>query len=705
MLTDPMALTLKPSLERRVRDAAAEGSVCDLWPRFGAAFAPEAVRRWDGGSIEAGVLADICTGAAMRRDVRGVHLVGACIVGDLDLRWASVKCPISFTDCRFTGKLRLDDAQAKSIELTNCDIAEVSGIRLCADGVVTIDRVRTLVRLGLEQAKLVGGLRLSASKVRAPVGRVAVAAERLMASGPVVFEGVTVRGQVLARQAEIEGGIVFSGCKFEVEGDEGRALDLCDATIRGGVRFQRDRDGDRSRAAGTVAFNDATIGGVLDCRGGFFSAVRGAALSFRSADVSGQVLLGAEGAEEGFEAKGQVSLVGATLHAGLECSGALISNPVVDVEAEESSGIAILADGINVTGMVELARAESPKRATSVTGEVRLLGAKISSQLILESGKFSNPDGDALSTDGAHVGYVFLDGGVSVTGRVRLRGTHIERSLLIKGSTFIGATGKDGTRLALDLRDVSVGGPFVLNSVSANGVVDLRGASAGSLVDDAASWGLSSDSQPANGPIPELDGFVFDSFGQGAPTDFETRKRWLKRTPKHTPRAYLQLVRVWRNAGDETAAKKMAMERFNSKLDRDGTDFSYKAARWPLRLTIGHGYSPFRAVGIGIVLVLITWVLTACARDSDQLVPTHPPAGSSLKASRCTETQDHPCLEPFLYALDLSVPVVNFGQRDAWHPGQKAGEFYRVWTTLMIALGWVLASLIVAGMSGIVRRE
>ena len=53
------------------------------------------------------------------------------------------------------------------------------------------------------------------------------------------------------------------------------------------------------------------------------------------------------------------------------------------------------------------------------------------------------------------------------------------------------------------------------------------------------------------------------------------------------------------------------------------------------------------------------------------------------------------------YTLDLLLPVANLKQRDAFIP-----DGYAYWWTLGLTLtGWLLAAVVVAGLSGIFKRE
>jgi hypothetical protein len=93
-------------------------------------------------------------------------------------------------------------------------------------------------------------------------------------------------------------------------------------------------------------------------------------------------------------------------------------------------------------------------------------------------------------------------------------------------------------------------------------------------------------------------------------------------------RNYRQLAAAYRAEGDDRSARKISMERFNAKLRLPGRSVGHlasKGARWVLRLVIGHGYEPWRAIVPLIVLLVVgTVVISAAARDGR--VHRHRPA-------------------------------------------------------------------------------
>ena len=61
---------------------------------------------------------------------------------------------------------------------------------------------------------------------------------------------------------------------------------------------------------------------------------------------------------------------------------------------------------------------------------------------------------------------------------------------------------------------------------------------------------------------------------------------------------------------------------------------------------------------------------------------------------------------PVVYSLDNFLPIINLGEKDHWMPNPHEGGlggFLRVYLWIHIALGWLLTTLFVAGLTPIVR--
>jgi adhesin HecA-like repeat protein len=117
---------------------------------------------------------------------------------------------------------------------------------------------------------------------------------------------------------------------------------------------------------------------------------------------------------------------------------------------------------------------------SSVTGEVRLLGAHIGGQLRFNGASLTNPDGPALNADEITVGQgVFCLEGFAAAGEVRMIGAHIGGTLELDGATLTNPNGQalNADRLTVDQ------GMFCRKGFTSEGEVRLLGGHIGGTVE------------------------------------------------------------------------------------------------------------------------------------------------------------------------------------------------------------------------------
>jgi len=104
--------------------------------------------------------------------------------------------------------------------------------------------------------------------------------------------------------------------------------------------------------------------------------------------------------------------------------------------------------------------------------------------------------------------------------------------------------------------------------------------------------------------------------------------------------------------------------------------------------TIGYGYRTWQA-GLWLLgFLLVGWVVFAEAYPSYMTATKAP--GQAL-----------PHFQPFVYALDTLVPVVDLHQQDNWIPQGLA----QWWAWVSILAGWVLTTAVVAALTGLVKKD
>jgi hypothetical protein len=255
--------------------------------------------------------------------------------------------------------------------------------------------------------------------------------------------------------------------------------------------------------------------------------------------------------------------------------------------------------------------------------------------------------------------------------RNRVNSTRIGGALTFEGASLANPDGR-----ALNLQDLNVSVLFLRPGQPPEGTVDLVGAHVRVLVDEQASW-------PA---AVRLRGFTYDTLDN---TKISVRERlgWLARDPDgYTPQPYEQLAVTCRRAGDEQAARRVAI----AKQRRRRAELTWPGKVWSGLLDglVGYGYRTWQA-GLWLAAFLLAGVAVfAHAHTHQQLTPAKQP----------NELQH---FNPLVYALDVLLPIVNLGQEGGWVPHRFAAVCFWVLTLA----GWVLTTAVVAGLTGVLKRE
>jgi hypothetical protein len=343
-----------------------------------------------------------------------------------------------------------------------------------------------------------------------------------------------------------------------------------------------------------------------------------------------------------------------------------------------------------------------------------------------DHGVFINPkkddlenSGEALILDRATIASdVFLQDGFRAVGSVSLLGARIEGNLYCQGGDFTSAD------------------------------LELGEASARSIHDTDKSW-------PKLGHL-HLNGFVYRL---ADPRDADTRLKWLELQPKEPfyPEPYLQLAKVLADAGDEDGRIKVLVAMKDREWAASRRGFMAPLWRWPLKVTAGYGYRPLLAFWEVIGLSALGWILYRRSYLAGGVVPTDKDAYQEFKSSgHAPNYYRH--FSPLVYSVENSLPLVKLGQGEKWQPDPSpsaqtesiagkptlgmstrwpgwlrqlqeilvfvglqappspdtprsrasrwgtSARFLRWFLWAQILLGWLLATLFLAGISGVIKK-
>ena len=294
---------------------------------------------------------------------------------------------------------------------------------------------------------------------------------------------------------------------------------------------------------------------------------------------------------DGFHARGEVRLAGATICGNLNCRGARFegdTEPVLSFHSAHITASVFLTDNFHASGAVSL------------------IGAVIGRSLDCSDGRFESPTGAPLTCDRANIaGSVFMSSGFHATGTVRLTGAAIGSVLDCRDGHFESTHGHafycDSVRIG--------GGMFFRPLKQAPGYVDFSSTSASFLCDEMQSW----TGRPGQ---LVLDGFTYERL-VGTTTDAKARIAWLDlQWPDHLgeqfrPQPWEQLIAVLRTMGHAEDARTVAIAK-QDRLRRAGKIVRGARTLHQLYgLLVSYGYRPLRLLaataGVWLLCFLAYW--------------------------------------------------------------------------------------------------
>jgi hypothetical protein len=589
---------------------------------------------------------------------RGVQISGMRIVGDLDLSDVKMAFPFVAQNCFFEGDIYLADGQLRSLALMCCFLQALDASRAHFAGVVLLlDGCRVDGPVSFSEATIEGSLNCESAHFRkglaaelAKIGSEVFLHNGFKGEGGVNFRGATIGGNLRCEQSHFTN-------------PAGPALAAESAKIDGGLLFYG------STAEGGLSFVAATIGRSVDLDGSRIANRGGWAFNAGEGKIGGDFL-----ARNGFEATGAVNLLGATVGGNLEFDGAWISNP---------ERRALQAERVNVGGNVFFRPDWSLKPFRS-EGEVTLMGAQIGGSLECQGARLNNTQKNALLADGCKIGgNAFLRDGFTADGAVDFQGAIVQ-------DTFF----------------------WVNVNVLPTTILKLQSAKFGALLGQKETW-------PHPGNL-YLDGLVYNRILDQTSTVSEDRTNWLALQPNDQfyPQPYEQLASVLRTMGREKDARDVMV---GKNLQHRGYTNTYLEWWWYkiVGRLIGYGYKPSHPFALSIGLIILGALLFRFGYRNGLIAPTKESAyeKSDAPAAQCPIAESYPRFNAFVYSLESFTPLLKLDQSSNWTPNANrrtqlhlgrvtvpiTGGILRGYLWVHIILGWILTSLWVGSITGLVK--
>lgn len=391
-------------------------------------------------------------------------------------------------------------------------------------------------------------------------------------------------------------------------------------------------------------------------------------------------------------------------------------------------------------------------------GRVVVTGAKIGGTLSFLDAKIEGKTEEkkwkqAIVAERTVVGGSFFLKGVSATGRVALQGARIDGLLHCEGAIFDGKINEREWGIAFRAERTHVEEAFIWKNIKiAGGVVNLSYSHFGYLNDDKDSW-------PRDNEQLNLSGLTYERIAGREPAKEKWRLAWLYQGSNTDglfhPQPYTQYSRALRSMGHEHIARVVLIEREKlvarqTRTDRnvqpngdwnvaflclwqDIRNFFSWVFDFLLRKLTGYGYRPknsFLALAvlfsIAVLIADLAWKEGSFAPNSDVVLTSS--GWKYISALDCLPVSFDGCISnpanvwsghdhagfdwdtfhPAAYAADLVIPVVNFGQNNAWSPSRDRGFWGRVlWQArwCIISLGWIFTGFGAAAISGIIQKD
>lgn len=408
---------------------------------------------------------------------------------------------------------------------------------------------------------------------------------------------------------------------------------------------------------------------------------------------------------DGFHADAEIRLPGAEIGGVVSFIGAGLNN---------SGKFTLNADRIKITGNLFC------REGFHADGEIRLLGAEIGGDVSFIGARLNNPGKLALNAAS-----VKIAGGLFCRGNVKIIGN-------------------------ADFTAASIGSIFDWKPAQWTGRLRLAHAHAGQWADNWRGDGWRNDDTPVEGvPKLDIDAFAYDALADDdTDKDAASRIAWVRKSQagrKFVPGPYETLGKALRAAGDEDGANEVAFAKRADRAKARKHKLGHRIGDFLLGAVVGYGYKPWRGAGWLIGLLVTGFCIFSLAgpmaeRGTGVIKPAVPIVFDNNLA-RCEADLWHPdqaCatfidkieplethriyyllpieytpFSPFWYALDTLIPLVDLGQETAWSPSpidqsvikDPWGWAVLIYLYLHIIMGWVLTTLTVVALTGVIKKE
>lgn len=640
-----------------------------------------AVDKLDLKEIRAALLAKLLRGEVLVEgkkayaDSQRIRIYGAHITGNLNLNGSSYKAHLSIRDSTFLGRIMLSDAELDSLDLQGSACEGIVGSRFSTRGNLNLSRGFTSSStVRLIGCKIGGDLILSGSTFKSKASSLNLTRANIKGSVSIK-KGFSALGEVCFSESSI-GGSVFVAEASITGTEKSMTFD--------GARIEKDVFIDKTRLKGELRFYGAYVGGNMELTSIKCESIDADSHSLNAirSEISGNIFL------ERCVLDGSSTMWGAEIKGSLMCKGTILKiGPAKSFRDVDLSNLQTVfnCENINVHHNIEL------NSGFFCSGNCDFTNATINGAFIVRNREPT-----------------------SEYEKKQDKTTHIY-SLVLLGARISGAlnTRRRAKIYRLDLRDATVT----------------------TIIDDKSSWPLENHLL--------LDRFNYQGFGGASPRKWLERLHWLQRQPAEDiwsknfkTQPFTQLASVLRNMGQDSDAKQILIKKqqYHAQSGINKSPFA-RMWTWLLGMLMDYGYRPLKAFYLVFGLIFVGALFFQMAYQEHSIVPTKKRAVLGQKYVFCEEVPlNYPQFNAIVYSIDALVPFVDLVLEDHWHPrfditrlpqtcpetsaeiaaaeavvksgaSVRTSYIYPLYYYFHVAMGWLLATLFVGGITGLVKRD
>lgn len=141
-----------------------------------------------------------------------------------------------------------------------------------------------------------------------------------------------------------------------------------------------------------------------------------------------------------------------------------------------------------------------------------------------------------------------------------------------------------------------------------------------------------------------------------------------------------------------------------------------RVVNWILHRLADYGFNPWKTVGWSIAVIALSGAIywsgtTACGSvdcaDDSAFVCSQVDGLEARRPGLRPVTEHYPPFQPFIYSLDVFVPILDFGMEEYYRPNTRlpAGRTLYEVMVLERIVGAFLVALAITGFTGLLTRD